>query len=235
MRKDDFRQWAVLTVDKESTINGYISSLENDIPEKLHSDGNGLELNTIFECTIDDVDFLNELYNKCSIGSDWYTWNRSKGGGRPMAALGKYIQFLTGKQVKSLEITQQAIGTPKNIILYGPPGVGKTYSHKKLISILEKGDSLEELENSDYKTDSFDVVTAEGRYQFLTFHQSYSYEDFVEGFRPNEEGKIERSNGLFKDISNKAKKSLIDSLKPIQTLEQEKTFDQLFQEFIDYV
>lgn len=75
MRKDDFRQWAVLTVDKASTINGYISSLENDIPEKLHSDGKSLELNTIFESTIDDVDFLNELYNKCSIGSDWYTWN----------------------------------------------------------------------------------------------------------------------------------------------------------------
>lgn len=205
MGKDDFRQWAVLTVDKESTINGYISSLENDIPEKLHSDGKSLELNTIFECTIDDVDFLNELYNKCSIGSDWYTWNRSKGGGRPMAALGKYIQFLTGKQVKSLEITQQTIDTPKNIILYGPPGVGKTYSHKKLISILENGDSLDQLENPDYKTLSFGTVKTEGRYQFLTFHQSYSYEDFVEGFRPNEEGNIQLESGIFRDITKIAK------------------------------
>jgi len=124
---------------------------------------------------------------------------------------------------------------PKNIILYGPPGVGKTYSHKKLISILENGDSLDELENPDYKTLSFGTVKTEGRYQFLTFHQSYSYEDFVEGFRPNEDGKIVREDGVFKNISYKAKKNLIDSFKPIQTLEQEKTFDQLFQEFIDHV
>ncbi|MDP3465376.1 MAG: AAA family ATPase [Sulfuricurvum sp.] len=127
------------------------------------------------------------------------------------------------------------IENPKNIILYGPPGVGKTYSHKKLISILENGENLEELENPDYKTLSFDTVKAEGRYQFLTFHQSYSYEDFVEGFRPNEDGKIVREDGIFKDISYKAKKNLIDSFKPIQTLEQEKTFDQLFQEFVDHV
>jgi 5-methylcytosine-specific restriction protein B len=124
---------------------------------------------------------------------------------------------------------------PKNIILYGPPGVGKTYSHKKLISILENGDSLDELTNADYPINGFERVKNEGRYQFLTFHQSYSYEDFVEGFRPNEEGKIVREDGIFKNIAYKAKKNLIDSFKPIQTLEQEKTFDQLFQEFIDNV
>lgn len=94
---------------------------------------------------------------------------------------------------------------PKNIILYGPPGVGKTYSHKKLISILENGDSLDELENLNYKTLSFDTVKTEGRYQFLTFHQSYSYEDFVEGFRPNEEGNIQLESGIFRDITKIAK------------------------------
>lgn len=100
---------------------------------------------------------------------------------------------------------------PKNIILYGPPGVGKTYSHKKLISILENGDSLDELENPDYKTLSFDTVKTEGRYQFLTFHQSYSYEDFVEGFRPNEEGNIRIEDGLFKLMCHKASEGELDS------------------------
>lgn len=140
-----------------------------------------------------------------------------------MAALGKYIQFLTGKQ-----ITQQTIDTPKNIILYGPPGVGKTYSHKKLISILENGDSLDELENPDYKTLSFDTVKTEGRYQFLTFHQSYSYEDFVEGFRPNEEGNIQLEKGIFRDIAKIAKTNQEAST----AKEIKRDFSELFRALI---
>lgn len=112
----------------------------------------------------------------------------------------KYIEYVDG-----VEQTDKIIVLPKNIILYGPPGVGKTYSHKKLISILEKGDSLYELTNPDYEIDRFESVKNEGRYQFLTLHQSYSYEDFIEGFRPNNEGKIIRANGLFKEFCNDAK------------------------------
>lgn len=117
---------------------------------------------------------------------------------------------------------------PKNIILYGPPGVGKTYSHKKLISILENGDSLDELMNSNYPINEFENVKKEGRYQFLTFHQSYSYEDFVEGFRPTEEGTIQLQNGLFKDIAKQAK----INQEAATAKEIKKDFDLLFRALI---
>lgn len=111
----------------------------------------------------------------------------------------------TNQPIPTIESENIKMNNPKNIILYGPPGVGKTYSHKKLISILESGDSLESLKDESYKNNAFETVKAEGRYQFLTFHQSYSYEDFAEGFRPNEEGKIVRVDGIFKELCAKAK------------------------------
>lgn len=57
-----------------------------------------------------------------------------------------------------------------NIILYGPPGTGKTYSIKEVIErISEK---------------SYDDIEKEKRVKFVTFHQSYGYEDFIEGIKP---------------------------------------------------
>ncbi len=132
------------------------------------------------------------------------------------------------KIMDSVKDSTNKADLPKNIILYGPPGVGKTYSHKKLISILENGDSLDRLVEPDYETEAFNNVKKEGRYQFLTFHQSYSYEDFVEGFRPTEEGTIQLQNGLFKDIAKQAKINQEAST----AKEIKKDFDLLFRALI---
>ncbi len=136
-------------------------------------------------------------------------------------------------QVRKDEVTvddEIEIDNPKNIILYGPPGVGKTYSYKKLISILENDDVLSNLTEilTDNEKEVFENVKNEERYKFITFHQSYSYEDFIEGFRPNEDGKIELSKGTFRDISRDAKinQSLANSK------ESKKDFDSVFKELI---
>lgn len=117
------------------------------------------------------------------------------------------------------EVIEKEIGTrmkTKNIILYGAPGVGKTHNYKRLINMIEEGskkertifDTIQTNDNTKNEDFSFfDEVMNEERIEFVTFHQSYSYEDFIEGFRPKKNGDIELENGIFKTISQKAQKS----------------------------
>jgi hypothetical protein len=69
----------------------------------------------------------------------------------------------------------------KNIILYGPPGTGKTYN-----TINHALSALGENIKQDRKIlhELFEKYREEGRIGFVTFHQSFSYEDFVEGIKP---------------------------------------------------
>lgn len=80
-----------------------------------------------------------------------------------------------------------AFSYPLNLILYGPPGTGKTYSSVvHAMSIVDgKPYDMSEL-RSKYEAlkQRFDQCVESGQISFTTFHQSYSYEDFVEGIRP---------------------------------------------------
>lgn len=78
--------------------------------------------------------------------------------------------------------------TRKNIILQGPPGVGKTFVAKRLVyAMMGRKD--------------------ESRIGFVQFHQSYSYEDFVQGYRPTKEGGFKLQNGAFYEFCEKARKN----------------------------
>lgn len=96
-----------------------------------------------------------------------------------------------------------------NQILFGPPGTGKTYnSINKAISIIENvSEESLKAEPRDSVKARFDNFIKEGRVAFTTFHQSMSYEDFVEGIKPlepeNPDDPLTYSvlDGLFK-ISN---------------------------------
>nr|WP_321266091.1 AAA family ATPase [uncultured Sulfurimonas sp.] len=108
---------------------------------------------------------------------------------------------------KTIKLKQQQNINIKNIILYGAPGVGKTHNYQRLISMIEEGRSQSEIfksisDNEEITQDSeaFKVIRNDKRVEFVTFHQSYSYEDFIEGFRPNEDGKIKLEDGIFKQL-----------------------------------
>ncbi len=89
-----------------------------------------------------------------------------------------------------------------NTILYGPPGTGKTYStRKKAVKIIDNtvNEDLKERYNELYNNEQI---------KFITFHQSYSYEQFVEGITVRtENGKAiyEIKDGIFKKMCEKAK------------------------------
>ena len=95
---------------------------------------------------------------------------------------------------------------PRNQILYGPPGTGKTwYTVDVALSIVEGGSGEHDLER--FEELRFDPGTGEGNIALLTFHQSFAYEDFVEGIRPvldTGELRYELREGLFKRMARVA-------------------------------
>lgn len=72
-------------------------------------------------------------------------------------------------------------GPTHNIMLYGPPGTGKTYiTLERTLKLCEQPDPGSQEERQQ----KFEELRGEGRIAFVTFHQSYGYEEFVEGLRP---------------------------------------------------
>lgn len=69
-----------------------------------------------------------------------------------------------------------------NTILYGPPGTGKTYSTtRRCVEVCDGSKDLKDMEIAG----RLRKLRDEGRVEFVTFHESYGYEDFVEGLRPD--------------------------------------------------
>lgn len=106
---------------------------------------------------------------------------------------------------KNNDVTGMALMShhlPKNIILYGPPGTGKTYNTViKAVEII-KGEDLTGQDYGSVKKE-YNQLVNEGRIKFVTFHQSYGYEEFVQGIKPvTKEGEIsyEVQDGIFKEF-----------------------------------
>lgn len=94
-----------------------------------------------------------------------------------------------------------------NLILHGAPGTGKTHLAKDIAAQIICGKSFAEIEKDSDEEKSFNEQT-----EFVQFHPSYDYTDFVEGLRPieGENGEVgfERKDGVFKEFCEKALKAV---------------------------
>lgn len=118
---------------------------------------------------------------------------------------------------------------PLNTIFYGPPGTGKTYN-----TILRAAQIIENRTILDYEEAQriFNEHLGD-QIEFITFHQNYSYEDFIQGLRPDVDNgtelSFERKDGVFKRIADRALRNITDSFKPN---EAKKKFEDVFNDFI---
>lgn len=129
---------------------------------------------------------------------------------------------------------------PLNQILYGSPGTGKTYhTIDKALEILG-----ENLENRDEKKAKFDEYVKNGQIVFTTFHQSYGYEEFVEGIKPridskenSKEVEYEIKDGIFKELCKKAldnyKVSLLTQEEFVKSEDLENKIEIFLDELVD--
>ena len=119
----------------------------------------------------------------------------------------------------------------KNLIFRGAPGTGKSYLAKEIAADI--------IRNGDF--DDCDSLSDEQKKQveFVQFHPSYDYSDFVEGLRPklNEDGTMgfELKDGIFKRFVNRAKKNYEDSRKSKETIEKEITVQETLTDFLSNI
>jgi 5-methylcytosine-specific restriction protein B len=103
------------------------------------------------------------------------------------------------------------IAHPLNQILFGPPGTGKTYATiDEALRILDPDFLIQNRSNRKELKERFDHFVGLGQVRFTTFHQSFSYEDFVEGLRAELDEDSKQLNyyiedGIFKLLCNAAR------------------------------
>jgi 5-methylcytosine-specific restriction protein B len=212
--RQKFREFMIRTGKEEKTAAGYTRYIER---LSLHS---GADIFSISNAS--DLAPLVARYD--SGGADYDEGNVFNGG--PRAAIKQYFYFLQSgaltpapqpatTNIQAETMIEATDTSPLNQILYGPPGTGKTHhTIDETLAILDP-DFLKANQGDREKLRArFKELEASEHVRFVTFHQSFSYEDFVEGLRaePDEATKQLKFlpvDGIFKAICDAATSKVV--------------------------
>ena len=228
--REEFSNWLNLKYENNSEITSiYVKAI--DILSKILS-------KELFKTTNDR--FLIDLY------SDIIKEQENKNGkyfqqdapsygsnGFYAASIKSYREFL--KSLSESNLINNTTYFPLNTIFYGPPGTGKTYN-----TILRAAEIVETRKIDSYP-EALKIFkdNLHNRIEFITFHQNYSYEDFIQGLRPETDNKssltFDKKDGVFKIIADKALENLKLSEKDPEELSNEALFDNALEKFKELV
>lgn len=138
--------------------------------------------------------------------------------------------------LKIIENKNMNINQPLNQILFGPPGTGKTFNTiNKAVSIINPEFDLSQdrrLIKAEYER-----LEKEGRIAFATFHQSMSYEDFIEGIKPEIDESDDGKKNVYYEVKDgllkmQVKKALRKNISKEEILE-EYSFDDAWNDLLN--
>ena len=230
--KKEYKKWMENKNNKSNSnvISSYIKSIEI-LSEILKYD--------IFK--IDNIEELKILYKDLlieqkNINGKYYHKDAPSYGnnGFYSASINSYIEFLDNYVEKKYDNENiKKVNMSLNQILFGPPGTGKTFNTiNKALQIIDNEFFEQNKDDRKALKDKFEEYKKAGQIEFVTFHQSYGYEEFVEGIKADldsEEIKYKLENGIFKKLSNLAE---LNYKKSTATISTKKDFDTLFKEQI---